>query len=54
VTGFHTRGTSRLDDDQQEFYVRRFNVRYRVVQEQPQVASRELRRKMKFRPKADR
>lgn len=47
-------GSSKLDEEQQEFYMRRFGVRYHAVQQQPQVPSRAARRKARFRPKAER
>lgn len=47
-------GSSNLDPDQQDFYVRRFGRRYLAVQQQPQVASRAERRRRKFKPKASR
>jgi hypothetical protein len=47
-------GSSRLTPEQQQFYTRRFGVTYHHVPEQPWTAPRRDRRKLRFKPKAER
>lgn len=47
-------GSSNLNEEQQEFYRRRFGERYVAVQQTPQLASRKERRKRTFKPRSER
>lgn len=47
-------GSSKLTPEQREFYTAKFGVTYHHVPEQPWVMPRSERRKLRFKPKAER
>lgn len=54
MTPYFATGSSKLDEEQQEVYVKRFGMRYHHVPEQPFSMNRKQRRKLRFKPKAQR
>jgi hypothetical protein len=47
-------GSSKLTADDQQVYVEKFGERYLRVQQMPQMASRKVRRRRRFRPRSER